>query len=135
MTAPALFACLLLVAYAMATEITTVYGIEAHVSYAIFIAFLVLSAWLVPTGRLDLNLGHLSYPLFLAHVPMMWVVKAKASGPTELRFTPVWIGSLLASAAIYFLFDLRVNRFRVGRTPMRAYPVAAAAAPSPAARR
>jgi peptidoglycan/LPS O-acetylase OafA/YrhL len=64
----------------------------------------------------DLTLGHLSYPLFLVHVPVMWIGKhfAGVIGP-HIMYRAIWAGSLALSAAIYFGFDRAVNALRKSR--------------------
>jgi peptidoglycan/LPS O-acetylase OafA/YrhL len=86
---------------------------EAIRFYSVVLVAIVASSVLVRVSKLDLLLGHFSYPLFLIHVPVMWAVKAMDIGAGLSRFLTVWAASLAASGAIYFLFDRAVNRVRV----------------------
>jgi peptidoglycan/LPS O-acetylase OafA/YrhL len=108
---------MLMLAYLAVARPLSVYfhhhGPEAIGFYACTAAAIIASAALVRTSKLDLVLGHISYPLFLIHVPIMQMSKTLQIGNGTSRFVFVWVASLVASVAIYFLFDRAVNQMRV----------------------
>jgi peptidoglycan/LPS O-acetylase OafA/YrhL len=105
-------AAVMLAGHATQPLMTTLFGLGTNLVFVGFTAIIVVSAVLVKTNALDLFLGHISYPLFLLHVPVMWFVRSNLAMSPEYQYRIVFALSFAASAAIYVLFDRWINRVR-----------------------
>jgi peptidoglycan/LPS O-acetylase OafA/YrhL len=115
----------------LAWQMTPPNGVAGHTFMAGMLAFVAASHLWVRASRLDLLLGHLSYPLFIAHVPVMWLVRRFNPGSPEKLYFAVWILALATSILIYVGFDRAVNVARKSRQRPSQRPDLPATSPPP----
>ena len=104
----ALLAIFLLLASHAQRYLVSTYSWEAILFYFAFLAVIVAGALTAAQARLDQVAGHISYPLFLVHVPVCWVLRGSEMGANTLYVT-VFAISLALSLVAYFAFDRWVN--------------------------
>jgi peptidoglycan/LPS O-acetylase OafA/YrhL len=89
-------------------------------------AYLALPALFAKTRRspADQALGELSYPIYICHVLVIWIVGRGDYSRDGLQFVIVAVLTLLSACVLYRCVDLPIDRWRHRITSAKAVPVA-----------
>jgi peptidoglycan/LPS O-acetylase OafA/YrhL len=87
------------------------FSLEAYAFFSMFGAFLIATFLLGGSAKIDTAIGHISYPLFLIHVPIINTVAAYTFSPAAGYWISM-LGSLAVASIIFLLFDGQMNRIR-----------------------
>jgi peptidoglycan/LPS O-acetylase OafA/YrhL len=98
----------------LAPHVVALLGWEADLFFVAFAAFLVATFLLVPKSAADIWLGNLSYPLFLAHVPMILLARTSGLSGAALYLLCLTF-SFAAAITIHVTVDGRIERWRKSR--------------------
>jgi len=87
------------------------FSAEACAFYLAFGTLLIAAFLFGGSSKIDMAIGHISYPLFLIHVPIINVVASCSFSATAGYWTSM-LGSVVVATAVFLLFDGQMNRMR-----------------------